>query len=139
MKKVLTAALVLGLCGAAWATIKKAKDAPGWEKRVFTAEELKKYDGKEGRPPYAAVDGVVYDLSVVSYWKGGRHMNMHDAGMDLTRELKEQAPERIHGKGAVVKKLPRVGVMEGYSPKKGDKAEEKPPKASKPSKAAPKK
>ncbi len=31
--------------------------------RKFTREELKKYDGKNGRPAYIAYKGKVYDVS----------------------------------------------------------------------------
>ena len=31
--------------------------------KIFTLDELKNYDGKEGRKAYIAVDGVVYDES----------------------------------------------------------------------------
>lgn len=38
-------------------------------------------------------------------------MNMHHAGMDLTKEIKEKAPVSIHGKGEILKKMPKVGVL----------------------------
>ncbi len=33
--------------------------------KIFTLDELKNYDGKEGRKAYIAVDGVVYDVTNV--------------------------------------------------------------------------
>lgn len=41
--------------------------------KIFTLEELKNYDGKEGRKAYIAVDGVVYDVTNVAAWQGGTH------------------------------------------------------------------
>jgi cytochrome b involved in lipid metabolism len=31
--------------------------------KIFTTEELAKYDGKNNQPAYIAVDGIVYDVS----------------------------------------------------------------------------
>ncbi len=41
--------------------------------KKFTAESLKNYDGKNGRPAYIAVDGVVYDVTNNSHWTNGDH------------------------------------------------------------------
>ena len=81
--KILTAVLMTALlCGRAAAEEQKSS-ADAWKTRVFSTEELKKYNGKDGAPVYAAVDGIVYDLSKSKYWKTGQHMKMHDAGADL--------------------------------------------------------
>lgn len=48
---------------------------------VFTLEELKQYDGREGRPAYVAVDGYVYDVTDVAAWSGGMHQG-NRAGED---------------------------------------------------------
>lgn len=82
-----------------------------WKNRKFTVEELKKYNGKDGMPVYVAVDGIVYDVTKSKYWKTGRHKNLHDAGNDLTYEIKNQAP-KFHKKGKILEKFPRVGVLE---------------------------
>jgi len=58
--------------------------------RVFTLEELKKYDGSKGTA-YVAYAGKVYDVSKSYQWKKGVHQIRHRAGRDLTRALK-QAP-----------------------------------------------
>ena len=49
--------------------------------KVFSVAELAKYDGQNGQPAYAAVDGVVYDLSAI--FRGGMHHGF-TAGQDLT-------------------------------------------------------
>lgn len=38
--------------------------------KILTLDELKNYDGKEGRKAYIAVDGVVYDVTNVAAWQG---------------------------------------------------------------------
>lgn len=123
MKNILIAVLLLAPCAAAAEeTAKAAPVAPAtavpaapapdaWKTRSFTAEELKKYDGKEGRPVYAAVDGIVYDLTRSKYWKGGSHMKMHSSGADLTKDIKERAPKGIHKGGKILEKMPKVGVL----------------------------
>lgn len=62
----------------------------GPEKK-FTLEELKSYDGKNGRPAYIAYKGKVYDVTDDPLWIDGDHLGEHKAGADLTEEL-IQAP-----------------------------------------------
>lgn len=59
----------------------------------FSRQELKLYDGLNGRPAYAAVDGLVYDFS--SLYLQGRHFS-HPAGLDLTAEFDSR-----HGREAL--------------------------------------
>lgn len=76
------------------------------EMKTFTLEELAQFDGKDGRPVYVAYNGKVVDVSGSKIWKGGRHMNRHDAGHDLTADL-AQAPhpeDRLD-------RYPQVGVL----------------------------
>ena len=56
--------------------------------RTFTAEELAKYDGKNGNPAYVAVNGKVYDVTNVPEWKGGNHWGRFQAGRDLSEAIK---------------------------------------------------
>ncbi len=58
----------------------------GGERR-FTIEELKEYDGKEGKPAYAVFKGKVYDVSNSPLWKNGTHAGKHSAGVDLTENI----------------------------------------------------
>jgi predicted heme/steroid binding protein len=58
--------------------------------KLFTIEELKKYDGSQGIT-YIAYKGKVYDVSQSYQWKKGVHQIRHHAGLDLTAALK-QAP-----------------------------------------------
>ena len=50
----------------------------------MTPEELKRYDGKEGRPAYVAFRGKVYDVSESPLWVDGEHQGIHGAGQDLS-------------------------------------------------------
>ena len=59
-------------------------------KKVFTREELRKYDGSSG-VSYVAFSGNVYDVSQSFHWKKGVHHVRHYTGCDLTEALK-QAP-----------------------------------------------
>lgn len=96
----------------------RAADPEAWKARTFTAAELKKYDGRDGMPAYAAVDGIVYDLTKSKSWKGGKHMALHNAGADLSSELHNKAPKAIHKDGKIMEKMPKVGVLEGYGREK---------------------
>lgn len=55
--------------------------------KKYTLDELKTFDGREGRPVHVAVEGKVYDLSQSELWKTGRHMDTHDAGADLSKDI----------------------------------------------------
>ena len=63
----------------------------------LTVEELSRYDGKNGRAAYVAVDNVIYDVTQSRLWRGGVHDPSEGravAGRDLT-EVFKHAP---HGK-----------------------------------------
>lgn len=92
-------------------TAQKKDEKDSWKERKFTKEELSKYNGKNGMPVYVAVDGIVYDVTKSKYWKTGRHKNMHDAGLDLTYEIKNLAP-KFHKGGKILEKFPKVGILE---------------------------
>ena len=75
--------------------------------KVFTKEELRKYDGKDGYPAYVAVDGVVYDVSKIFQWKGGMHYGLI-AGQDLTAYF-----EGCHSDNKdIIKNAKRVGILQ---------------------------
>jgi predicted heme/steroid binding protein len=76
--------------------------------RKFTLEELKNYDGKDGRPAYIAFKGKVYDVTDDFLWMGGDHQGEHVAGKDLTEEMAlaphaEDVLERVKLVGVLVK------------------------------------
>ncbi|WP_269144039.1 cytochrome b5 domain-containing protein [Clostridium guangxiense] len=74
--------------------------------RQFTLEELSKYNGTNGIPAYVAVDGIVYDLSLVPSWGGGTHFGLY-AGNDLTKQFNS-----CHEGGIkILEGLPKVGVI----------------------------
>lgn len=75
---------------------------------TFSAEELAKYNGKDGNPAYVAVDGKVYDVSDVPQWNGGSHAGGSlSAGMDQSEAIMRSP----HGKD-VLSQLPIVGLYE---------------------------
>jgi predicted heme/steroid binding protein/uncharacterized membrane protein len=77
----------------------------------FDLKELQKYDGREGKPSYVAVNGEVYDVSSSPMWEDGDHMGQHQAGSDLTEAL-FSAP---HGK-EVFESFKKVGVLVSAPP-----------------------
>ncbi len=56
---------------------------------VVTRAQLAQADGRSGRPAWVAVSGLVYDVTHLFLWKGGRHFFRHTAGRDLTSDLAE--------------------------------------------------
>ena len=78
----------------------------GEELKKFTLNELKQYDGREGRPAYIAYNGKVYDVSESFLWMEGDHQGQHVAGKDLTDDMK-MAP---HGED-MFERVKLVGVL----------------------------
>jgi len=77
------------------------------ELRKFTLEELWQYDGRDGRPAYIAYEGKVYDVTDSYLWKDGDHQGQHEAGKELTNEMKsaphgEEPLERVKLIGVLV-------------------------------------
>jgi len=70
----------------------------------FTLEDLAEYNGSGGKKAYAAVDGIVYDISNVAVWGGGTHFG-YTAGKDLTGEF-----NACHKKD-VLDNIPKVGTL----------------------------
>lgn len=58
------------------------------ELKKFTIKELEEYNGKDGKPAYVAINGEIYDLSQSNLWGNGNHMGSHQAGKDVTDEIK---------------------------------------------------
>ncbi len=73
----------------------------------MTLAELARYDGRDGRPAYIAVNGTIYDVTASSRWEEGFHPPDHQAGKDLTEELSKAPHVR-----AVVERFPVVGTLE---------------------------
>lgn len=75
--------------------------------RLFTREELSRYNGRDGSPAYVAVNGVVYDVSNVAAWGGATHFGLA-AGTDLTSQFAS-----CHAGQPILSKLKVVGKMTG--------------------------
>jgi len=75
------------------------------EQRVFTLDELKKYNGQNGNGAYIAIDGLVYDVTNAPKWQNGRHQRLA-AGNDLSKDISSSP----HGKD-ILKSLSVVGVI----------------------------
>lgn len=72
----------------------------------MTTAELAQNDGRDGRPAYLAVNGVIYDVSDSSRWQNGTHEGVHQAGQDLTEALKSAPHVRT-----VIERFPVVGQI----------------------------
>ena len=74
--------------------------------KEFTLEELKEYNGKNGKPAYVAYKGKVYDVTDDYLWVDGEHQGEHSAGADLTENL-SMAPHLED----VLERVKLVGVL----------------------------
>ena len=75
-------------------------------KRVFDRNELKQFDGKDGRPAYIVHSGRVIDVTGSRLWNGGLHMMRHQAGQDLTVDI-GAAPHGLE----MLDRYPQVGIL----------------------------
>jgi predicted heme/steroid binding protein len=76
------------------------------EVKIFTVEELSKYNGSMGSSAYVAINGVVYDVTNNMCWAGGTHFGQY-SGKDLTDAFKT-----AHNLDAeLLKTLPIVGSL----------------------------
>jgi predicted heme/steroid binding protein len=73
--------------------------------RTFTVAELAQYDGKNGKPAYIAVNGIVYDMTGIAAWAAGTHFGLV-AGNDLSAQFAS-----CHSQKEILSKLPAVGVL----------------------------
>ena len=74
---------------------------------MMTKEELARFDGREGRKAYVAVNGKVFDVTTSSYWQEGNHQNAHRAGEDLSADLMQAPHVRT-----VIERFPVVAELE---------------------------
>lgn len=74
--------------------------------KQFTTEELKQYNGKNGKPAYIAYKGKVYDVTDDFLWVEGDHQGEHTAGVDLTEEM----PSAPHLED-VLERVKLIGVL----------------------------
>lgn len=80
--------------------------------QVFTLEELAEFDGMDGRPAYAAVDGVVYDITGSPLWPEGDHRPCNLDAM-AGRDLSEEIGQSPHGLAIFTEHdIPIIGRLE---------------------------
>lgn len=75
--------------------------------RVFTADELSRYNGKDGNPAYVAVNGTVYDVTNNAAWAAATHFGL-TAGKDVTGEFAS-----CHAGQPILSRLKVVGKIAG--------------------------
>ncbi len=79
--------------------------------KEFTLEELKEFNGKDGKPAYVALHGRVFDVTQSQLWSKGIHMNRHLPGKDLSGEI-TAAP---HGPD-LLERYPQIGTLKKGPP-----------------------
>ena len=79
----------------------------------MTIEELARYDGRDGRSAYIAVSGTIYDVSGSQHWQEGSHEGAHQAGRELTEELKSAPHVRT-----LIERFPIIGKIENQNNQK---------------------
>jgi len=77
-------------------------------------QDLARYDGREGRKAYVAVSGSIYDVTGSPLWPNGDHQGEHQAGRDLTEELRTAPHVRM-----VIDRFPIVDQLTADEPATG--------------------
>ena len=77
----------------------------------MTLDQLREYDGRDGRKAYVAVSGKIYDVSDSPRWQNGDHEGAHQAGADMTEELKSAPHVR-----SVIERFPVVADLVAEEP-----------------------
>jgi predicted heme/steroid binding protein len=72
----------------------------------MTLEELARYDGRDGRRAYVAVNGNIFDVTDSPRWANGQHEGAHQAGVDLSADLLKAPHVR-----SVIERFPVVGRL----------------------------
>jgi predicted heme/steroid binding protein/uncharacterized membrane protein len=90
--------------------VKKVAEA----RKEISREELAAHNGTDGKPVLIAFQGRVIDVSDSPLWEGGHHMDIHQAGADLTEEI----PAAPHGL-EVLERYPQVGVLAPLAQEQG--------------------
>lgn len=75
------------------------------QEKIFTLNELSKYDGKNGKPAYVAIEGIVYDISNDPIFKEVKDMGIM-AGKDLTEQF-----NLYYRMNQIINKMPKIGVI----------------------------
>ena len=79
---------------------------PKTQEPLFTTEELTSFNGKNGKPAYIAVKGIVYDVTNNAAWAAATHFGL-SAGNNYTDEFAS-----CHsGQESILAALPRVGRL----------------------------
>jgi predicted heme/steroid binding protein/uncharacterized membrane protein len=81
------------------------------EQKEFDEETFSHYNGKEGKPVYISHKGRVIDVTKSPLWNTGTHMQMHQAGKDLTTEI-ASAPHGLD----VLERYPQIGILRKKEP-----------------------
>jgi predicted heme/steroid binding protein/uncharacterized membrane protein len=110
-----SAALVTFVLGPRMRRRITAAREPGGD---HTPDELKAFDGKEGRRALIACEGAIYDVTGSRLWKGGRHTR-HLAGNDLTQAIKgaPHGPDKLEVFPKTGNLLASSGVRDKDMPK----------------------
>ena len=72
---------------------------------LYTKDELKMYDGKDGKKAYVLINGIIYDVTHVPSWKNNIHYGLKP-GYDLSKEFNQ-----CHQSEKILDKLIKVGMI----------------------------
>ena len=89
------------------------------ENGEYSLDDLRAFDGKDGRKALVAVEGTVYDVTGSRLWKNGKHTR-HLSGDDMTEMIKQapHGPEKLEA----FPKAGRLVAAGAKTPLQGPKA-----------------
>lgn len=75
------------------------------KRQDLTLEQLSMYDGKNGKPAYVAINGLIYDVTNNAAWAAATHFGL-TAGRDLTGAFNS-----CHGGQQILGSLKVIGKL----------------------------
>jgi predicted heme/steroid binding protein len=76
------------------------------QQKEFTLDELSQYDGKNGKPAYVAIEGIIYDASNELVFREAKNIEII-AGKDLTEQFNSYCIM-----SQIINEAPKIGVLD---------------------------
>lgn len=83
-----------------------AQQQDGTRFRQFSLQELSYFDGANGKEAYVAVNGIVYNMTMIPGWAGGTHFGLY-AGKNLNDQFMSCHNQML----GMLDQIPKVGVL----------------------------
>lgn len=109
-KAIIIVSILIGIGIVAVAFVLTGNKTSNTPALSISTQQLKDASGKDGKPCYVALDGIVYEIKQGNKWKEGEHTTSEGqayCGMDGTDVIKKSP----HGK-SILSLLTKIGTLQ---------------------------